>query len=997
MSTLVKATAIYPRRSPNLKRSTTILSDGSAVMCVVDNNISGGAGDNSNVTKIYIYHSTTRLTWTLKNTITPSADIYAAAPPLVSLCADASDNLYITYVRGTDDAINYVKLTWASGPTWTVGTTETVTGAPGLVGYYRQIDMDVHASSAVPIVVATFQTGTTYGYHHFIRRTSDSTWRLANTTNIFTTGTYYHADISVAWNKVSGGGPSGRTYYAMVVSKNSVTWDGGEDVLVYSFDTAAGTASTLQSTISNSLNVGEGARLRRSWLFSSDNNEWSLVTSGGLGSAFCGAMRFTITPGGSVTTITGPYTETAFSMAFKDWSPDAAREWNTAVYADDRMSVVGAGTNGRVYEVNGRFTRNVDNANSVIDWDTDTRLWDNNFISSSTRYPIAFWGGNNNRVATGLHLMDVMYGDGPQDTTVASANPYNIRHNWNYAPVAPTNVKPSSGSLSVTNIPPLSSSLDLDVDYPQARIKVIWQVATNSGFTLNLRTVTQSDTAFQYVQGTYSGNAITTVSSVIPNTSALFSGTWYVRAAYVSELGQQGAWSAAQSFTVSHPPSAIGVTPSGSQYSLYVGAGSTSSVDFDWTFSDPSPGDAQTAYRVIIEDADTGASILNTGKVTSTVTAATLNIPSSAKDVKLRWKVDVWDIDDVQSTVPSAYQLFYVGSPPTVNVTAPVEASTISTPVPSIAYTPTMLGARTMKAHRIVVVDESSSVVMFDSNWVTVSASGPFTYQLPSGILLNSEQYRVWVYVRDSANLEGSDSNLFNTSWTAPAAPTFSVITTFYDSLGYVKLSWTNATIDLDFTGYRIYRRLYDAVGPVYGPWVLLGENTTAVSSYEFHDWLATSGTSYQYAVVQAADRFGAIVESAYNPTAATVTTDKYWLIHPLDELKTISLHVSKDDFNEEYEQENFHVLGRGRHVDYGDRLGYDGTMSLQLRDSTVTARAQRLSLQALKAEQIPVYMRNPFGDIWLITLGDISFSRVAGMARHEALNVDFSYTEVAP
>jgi hypothetical protein len=263
---------------------------------------------------------------------------------------------------------------------------------------------------------------------------------------------------------------------------------------------------------------------------------------------------------------------------------------------------------------------------------------------------------------------------------------------------------------------------------------------------------------------------------------------------------------------------------------------------------------------------------------------------------------------------------------------------------------------------------------------------------------VNTADYYVDVYVRDTKNLEGTDRNTFHTSWTAPAAPAFTVDSAFYDSLGYVKITWTNAATDVDFISYRVYRRLYDASGPTYGSWILLYEDQVDQPTYEFRDWLATAATSYQYAVVQVADRFGAAIESVYTPTAVTVDTDKYWFIHPLDETLSISLSVNEDDFKEVYEEEEFHVLGRGRHVDYGDRLGYEGSLSLQMRDKIgATARQQRLALQTLKQDQIPVYMRNPFGDLWLINLKDLSFTRMAGMGKHEAVNVQLGYVEVAP
>ena len=54
-------------------------------------------------------------------------------------------------------------------------------------------------------------------------------------------------------------------------------------------------------------------------------------------------------------------------------------------------------------------------------------------------------------------------------------------------------------------------------------------------------------------------------------------------------------------------------------------------MNFDWSFSDSSPTDYQTAYQVRIFSA-TGASIVDTGKVASGVKRYTRTITSGNKD-----------------------------------------------------------------------------------------------------------------------------------------------------------------------------------------------------------------------------------------------------------------------------------------------------------------------------------------------------------------------------
>lgn len=999
-STIVKNTGSMPQRAVYQKRSTAVLADGSAVLCVVDENLAGGAGDGTGVAKIYIYHSTTRSSWTLKNTITPSAAIYNTTyPPVVAFCADQSDNLHIAYVRKTDEAINYHKLTVAAGPTWTDGGAVAVKAAPGVTTYHRAIDIDVHPTLLVPIIMTQCVNVNIMTIQHHMRRTSDSTFQQVSTVDVFTGAQLYHADISIAWNQTPSNGPSSRTYYSTYYTHPSGGSDGGDTVMVYSVNTASAGAggSTLQNTLSANLNTNLGARMRRSILFSTGANEWSLIGQIGLANASVYAMRYEIVPGGSTVNIKGAYTKSTHYTAFVDYSTTLLM-WSAIAYSDDKFMVVGGGGSPLYYTTNGKFTRNGDGT-STITFSPQNYAFDDFFQSASTRFPTAAYAGNNAHIDDSFAKLDFLIADGPQGTTVAAANPHTLRHQYNYGNVAPKNVTPSAGASVNTNVPTLSALLDMDVNNPQGRVKVRWVLATNSGFTLNVRTIDEPDSAYRLISNTSSGVATTTATAVVPTASALFTSTWYVKAAYVSESGQVGTFSAGTSFSVGHPPSAVGLSPSGDEFLKYVDVAGNTVVNFAWKFSDPSPTDSQSSYQIVVENATTGASVVNTGKIASTVNNANVNIPSSAKDIALRWRVTVWDVDDAPATFPSQYQTFFVGDPPTVVTNAPAEASTINTAAPTITYTPTIPGFRTIQSFRIVVTqDLATDVVAHDSGWLPVAVGGPYSYTLPTAVLLNTSDYYVDVYIRDSKNLEGTDRNTFHTSWTAPAAPSFTATNVFYDSLGYVKVTWTNASVDVDWLSWRLYRRTYNATGPTYGPWILLIQDEVDQANYEYHDWLAGSDQGYQYAVVQVADRFGSAIESAYTPSIVTPSTDKYWMIHPLDESFNLPVYVNAESFKEEYEEETYHILGRGRHVDYGDRLGYSGSLTLHLRDRTgYTARLQRQDLEELKREQTPVYLRNPFGDIWLVNLTEIGTERISGVGKHEAANVTVGYEEVAP
>lgn len=216
---------------------------------------------------------------------------------------------------------------------------------------------------------------------------------------------------------------------------------------------------------------------------------------------------------------------------------------------------------------------------------------------------------------------------------------------------------------------------------------------------------------------------------------------------------------------------------------------------------------------------------------------------------------------------------------------------------------------------------------------------------------------------------------------------------TNYQEFGYIDVSWSNGQKDSAWYSWRVYRR--DAV-PV-GAWELIHETKVDQSVYHFHDWTAKVGWVYQYAVVQVAYRFDQPVESNY-PASAQVTPfdDAYWLINPDDETMNMRLHVRSDQFKDEVEEATINLIGRGRRKEFGTIWGKRGSVTASIRrDSTLTPAQQRARLEDLRLSLKYCYFRNPFGDVWKVTTGDIDMSRIAGVGNEEMIDVSFEYEEV--
>lgn len=224
-------------------------------------------------------------------------------------------------------------------------------------------------------------------------------------------------------------------------------------------------------------------------------------------------------------------------------------------------------------------------------------------------------------------------------------------------------------------------------------------------------------------------------------------------------------------------------------------------------------------------------------------------------------------------------------------------------------------------------------------------------------------------------------------------ATTFTVDTTPFLASGYIQLNWTNAGAGSPHYSYRVYRR----VGTT-GAWVLVYE-TFGTTPFVYKDWWAAAQTQYQYAVVQVTLPAGVQTEEAKVASALTaaLTQYGYWLIHPTDETLNLNLGVAGDEYKEETDQQIYNLIGRGRKVDVGTSWGKSGSLDVKIRDKTgLSARSFRLKLDILRATQTYLHLKNPFGDVDKIALGDIGYSRVPGAGQSDIADASIPYFEVA-
>jgi hypothetical protein len=539
------------------------------------------------------------------------------------------------------------------------------------------------------------------------------------------------------------------------------------------------------------------------------------------------------------------------------------------------------------------------------------------------------------------------------------------------APPTPTALTPAAGSTVTTNTPTVGGTVGAATDNRKSKLE--FQFATDSGFTTNIKTVLEPDTALRL-------SGASTIA--VPIAQKLSQTTWYMRARAIDEFGSYGAYTASQTIIPNHPPNSTGQAPTANITLLYAGT-----TPFSWVFTDPFAGDSQRAYQIVIERNDTGATVLDTGKIVSTSQAVTAAIPVGSKDVQLRWKLQVWDQDDVGSGF-SNYYLFYVSDAPVVTITSPTLNQVVGSGKPTITWTN---DAQTVQqSYRVVFTRVSDGAVIHDSG---VVLSNALSYTPPQTILTNLVNYSVAVTIVDTVGLSTTVNRPFSTSYTAPPTVTYTADGSTYDIGGYVGIDWSQQTPDPTWLSWRLYRR---ALGD--SQWTFL-KAWTDVNVRTYKDWTALSGTTYEYAVTQTADRSGVTFESIppVNLTDVPTISSYYWLLNPTDSTKNFLIsNVSSDSYTDSVEQETYTVIGRGQRTDYGTDLGITGTITALLRDRTwATARQQKQFLENIKRDRVAYLLRTPFGDLYQVSMNDVTVSRVAGVGRSEFVDVTIPYTEV--
>lgn len=770
--------------APNMKRSTMLLSTGQTAVAFPDSNRADSNGyDTTGVPKIYVYLSAPdhAYIWTPAISYTPATLPSANNKSFMgSFVLGADNSIHAVYV-GVDNSLRYINWSGYNGVSgWAAPTEQIIQAANAVVSRYRAVDISVNTTGN-PAIVAyeSINSGGNGGFQlkTFIRRNDGVTWINAFQHNVLTNTEFVPMagnDVSISFD--TGAPVANVAKLALYYTQQSSTRDIGDIFREISFNLATGVAATTNGTWLDLMNKNMAKSQRRGHVFSAAPGRWILAASVGTSAPFfegikvqsgvyTGIVRNRIGNPPSGNTQSGRITDPVLANPGGSYwlinrlpiYPDP-NWWGivSATYSDNRLIFAFGG----VGDLNPRTARMLmirwpDIATPAANYmDTYARQLDNGYSSGTTPESgvIGVYAGNNRNNAAGWNNYDftVVYGDfNDQVSTVPGVRERKMRLVWEDVLPAPSIMQPKNWMSIPSNRPLLQVAFQGSQNYYNVNGKPAWQIARDDAFTVDVRTL--RDPSAQY-ESFSSPEGLTSSSRNInyqmtTSDAPLYSGNWSVRARMEDDMGSVGPWSSTENFSVYHPPVSFPTSPGGGMTLNY----GTGDVTFTWRFTDPEVSNTQSAYQIIVEQLDTGAIVTDTGKVVSSATSVVINLSATLVDVPLQWRIRLWDNDDINGAYSDPL-LFTVANPPTVAIVAPTQGQVVTTALPVFQWAFSAGGARTQRAFRITVYDDTTepSEVVAESGWLFSSDA---SYAFPSQILWNNKTYSVVIQVQDNVGL----------------------------------------------------------------------------------------------------------------------------------------------------------------------------------------------------------------------------------------------------
>lgn len=547
---------------------------------------------------------------------------------------------------------------------------------------------------------------------------------------------------------------------------------------------------------------------------------------------------------------------------------------------------------------------------------------------------------------------------------------------------------PADKAVLGTSRPLVTGAIHTGIKYDMSDYLIVMQFSQSPTFSTGV--ITQN-TPWVRVDGTDVDETTVVTPTAAAISSPLADGTWYVRARLMSRYMQYGDWTPTYTFTVGYVPTVEAVYPLTGAVVADDGSGV---VHLAWDYGN-GRGVAQGSVQIQVNSNE--VSIFD--QVISTSDEFYNLVFTGDHGVKASWRIRAADANGVYSSWTDWYYFDFV-LPTVITITSPANGDDVDSLGP-IAYT-----ASAALASVTLIVSQGGSNV-----WSGTAASNPGYMTIPNGIIKNHQDYTLQYVGTDIWGLGATSAPVsFSTDFPTPPAPTdLAVDISNYNvpDMGFVAITWGDEVRDTEkFFAWVLYRKddMLDPSGLVIqeGDYKVIHIEYGANEAYYFQDFFAPTGYKSTYMVHQVVGLGVQAVESDTDtPVSCYPVSDGYWLIEP-DEVSlgptAFKLkNVTGDTFTDEQESEVFTVIGRGRVANKGEDLGFNGSLTVKVRDNIDNiSRVQNQRIKAIQNSGKQVWLRNPFGDVLRVDVSGIQYVRIAGVGKSEFTDVTIPYMEVA-
>lgn len=397
----------------------------------------------------------------------------------------------------------------------------------------------------------------------------------------------------------------------------------------------------------------------------------------------------------------------------------------------------------------------------------------------------------------------------------------------------------------------------------------------------------------------------------------------------------------------------------------------TSAADFIWSYSDPDPTSTQSAYQLQILDVLTGLIVIDTGKVSSTVSKRTVS-SGLTNGKQYQWRVTTWNNADVVGSW-SNYETFYTSGKPTVTISNITNGQVYNSPSITVQWNMSDPESEGQSAYKLEVLSSTNTLLWSSGKVIdSVSRSKTIGYTFE-----NTKTYKIQISVWDAKDVESTMKTVtVSISYTPPSTPNIIVSCDIMSATVTLLISHPTSITSVQST--NVYRR---KVGD--GEWKLIANIT--------NDRYIDSGCPYgEYEYMVRAIGTNGTQSNISPPEMVYMTYDGWWVMD-LDTNESFQFlyNIPLSQIDREEERNELRTFSSKPFIRYGSFKVNKGSLSgLKIPEDYVSSRDQIINLLNLMDKRKPLLLKNDIGDSWMVNI--FNPSRKQGVALTEEISIEW-------